>query len=145
MRIRDLLRSSLRMRPDRVVIGEVRSGEALDMLQAMNTGHEGSLSTCHANGPAEALHRLETMVLMGDVELPHAVVREQIATAIDLVVHIARTPSGRRITQVAEVGRLDRGELGVRPLVDEGRLAALPTRPVRSATAGAPCAEWVGR
>jgi pilus assembly protein CpaF len=145
VRIRDLLRASLRMRPDRIVVGEVRSGEALDMLQAMNTGHEGSLSTCHANGPAEALHRLETLVLMGEVDLPHAVVREQIATAVDLVVHIARTPSGRRITEVAEVGRLDGGNLGVRPLVEDGRLAALPTRPVRSAPAGVPCAEWVGR
>ena len=78
VRIRDLVRAALRMRPDRIVVGEVRAGEALDMLQAMNTGHEGSLSTCHANGPLDALRRLETMVLMGDVELPHAVVREQV-------------------------------------------------------------------
>ena len=77
VRIRELVRAALRMRPDRIVVGEVRSGEALDMLQAMNTGHEGSLSTCHANGPLDALRRLETMVLMGDVDLPHTVVREQ--------------------------------------------------------------------
>ncbi|MGZ4707637.1 MAG: CpaF family protein, partial [Acidimicrobiales bacterium] len=103
VRIRDLVRASLRMRPDRIVVGEVRSGEALDMLQAMNTGHEGSLSTCHANGAVEALRRLETLVLMGDVDLPHAVVREQVSTAVDLVVHVARTPSGRRVIDVAEV------------------------------------------
>jgi pilus assembly protein CpaF len=145
VRIRDLVRSSLRMRPDRIIVGEVRSGEALDMLQAMNTGHEGSLSTCHANGPAEALLRLETMVLMGDVELPHAVVREQLALALDLVVHIARTPTGRRVVDVAEVESVDRGVLGVRSLVDDGRLAAVPGRPLRSAAAGPPPADWIGR
>ena len=128
VRIRDLLRSSLRMRPDRIVVGEVRSGEALDMLQAMNTGHEGSLSTCHANGPAEALHRLETMVLMGDVDLPHGVVREQIASAVDLVVHIARSPSGRRVTEVAEVGRVEQGVLGRAP-AGGARPARRPSRP----------------
>ena len=94
VRIRDLVRAALRMRPDRIVVGEVRAGEALDMLQAMNTGHEGSLSTCHANGPGEAVSRLETMVLMGDVDLPHAAVREQVVSAVDLVVHIARQPRG---------------------------------------------------
>ncbi len=143
VRIRDLVRASLRMRPDRIVVGEVRSGEALDMLQAMNTGHEGSLSTCHANGAVEALRRLETMVLMGDVDLPHAVVREQIATAVDLVVHVARTPTGRRVVDVAEVGQVFHGELGVRSLLDDGRLAALTRRAPRSPAAGGPCAEWV--
>jgi len=145
VRIRDLVRAALRMRPDRIVVGEVRSGEALDMLQAMNTGHEGSLSTCHANGPVEALRRLETLVLMGDVDLPHAVVREQIAGAVDLVVHIARTGSGRRVVDVAEVGRVDRfGRLDARSLVHEGRLGDLPHRPARFASAGEPLAEWVG-
>ena len=104
VRVRDLVRNALRMRPDRIVVGEVRAGEALDMLQAMNTGHEGSLSTCHANSPADALRRLETLVLMGDVALPLAAVREQVRSALDLVVQIARRPDGgRRVVAVAEV------------------------------------------
>ena len=145
VRIRDLVRASLRMRPDRIVVGEVRSGEALDMLQAMSTGHEGSLSTCHANSPADALRRLETMVLMGDVDLPHAVVREQIASAVDLVVQIARAPQGtRRVVDVAEVGVIDdRGGLAVRSLMDDGRLAALPVRPARSIDAGPADPAWL--
>ncbi|HTN79367.1 MAG TPA: ATPase, T2SS/T4P/T4SS family [Acidimicrobiales bacterium] len=102
--IRDLVRNALRMRPDRIVVGEVRGAEALDMLQAMNTGHEGSLSTCHANSPDDALRRIETMVLMGDVQLPLAAVREQVHASLDLVVHLARRTDGtRRITAVAEV------------------------------------------
>ena len=102
--VRDLVRNALRMRPDRIVVGEVRGPEALDMLQAMNTGHEGSLSTCHANSPADALRRLETMVLTGDVALPLDAVRDQLAAAVDLVVQIARHPDGRRaVTDVAEV------------------------------------------
>ncbi|MGZ4726120.1 MAG: CpaF family protein [Acidimicrobiales bacterium] len=145
VRIRDLVRASLRMRPDRIVVGEVRSGEALDMLQAMNTGHEGSLSTCHANGAVEALRRLETLVLMGDVDLPHAVVREQVSTAVDLVVHVARTPSGRRVIDVAEVGRVIRGDLAVRSLVAGGRLVGLPERAARSGAAGDPEPGWLER
>ena len=94
--IRDLVRNALRMRPDRLVVGEVRGGEALDMVQAMNTGHDGSLSTCHASGPAQALRRLETMVLTAGVELPLVAVREQLAGAIDLVVHVARGRHGSR-------------------------------------------------
>jgi pilus assembly protein CpaF len=102
--LRDLVRNSLRMRPDRIIVGEVRGAEALDMLQAMNTGHEGSMSTCHANTPIDALRRVETMVLMGDVELPLIAVRQQIASAVDLVVQIARTDSAqRRIVDVSEV------------------------------------------
>ena len=102
--IRDLVRNSLRMRPDRIVIGEVRGGEALDMLQAMNTGHDGSLSTVHANTPRDAIARLETMVLMAGLDLPSRAIREQIASAIDLVVQIARLRDGsRRITHVTEV------------------------------------------
>ena len=104
VRVRDLVRNALRMRPDRIVVGEVRGAEALDMLQAMNTGHEGSLSTCHANSPADALRRLETMVLMGEVALPLAAVREQVQASLDLVVHVARRPGGARaVVAVAEV------------------------------------------
>ena len=102
--IRDLVRNALRMRPDRIVVGEVRGGEALDMLQAMNTGHDGSISTIHANSPRDALSRLETMVLMAGVDLPMRAVRDQIASAVDLVVHQARLRDGsRRITHVSEV------------------------------------------
>jgi pilus assembly protein CpaF len=102
--VRTLLRAALRMRPDRIVVGEVRGGEALDMLQAMNTGHRGSLTTAHANGPYEALLRLETMALMGGVEIPLAAVREQIRRGIEIVVHQERTSDGsRRITSVSEV------------------------------------------
>jgi len=102
--IRDLVRNSLRMRPDRIVVGEVRDGAALDMLQAMNTGHDGSLATAHSNGPRDSLSRLETMVLMAGVDLPVRAIREQIASAIDLVVHQSRLKDGsRRITHVTEV------------------------------------------
>ncbi len=102
--IRDLVRNALRMRPDRIVVGEVRGGEALDMLQAMNTGHDGSLSTVHANAPRDALARLETMVLMSGIELPVRAIREQIASAIDLIVHQARFRDGsRRITHITEI------------------------------------------
>ncbi|MEX0658936.1 MAG: CpaF family protein [Egibacteraceae bacterium] len=102
--IRDLVRNALRMRPDRIIVGEVRGGETLDMLQAMNTGHDGSLSTVHANSPRDAIARLETMVLMGGVDLPVRAIREQIASAIDLIVHVTRLRDGtRRITHVTEV------------------------------------------
>ena len=102
--IRELLRNSLRMRPDRIVVGEVRGGEALDMLQAMNTGHEGSLSTLHANSPRDALARLETMVLMAGLDLPIRAIREQVASALDLVVHLARMRDGsRRVVEISEV------------------------------------------
>ncbi len=106
--IRDLVRNSLRMRPDRIVVGEVRSGEALDMMQAMNTGHEGSLSTIHANSPRDALSRLETMVLMSGVELTIRAIREQIGSALDLLVQIARHRDGSRtISRVAEITGLE--------------------------------------
>lgn len=102
--IRDLVRNALRMRPDRIIVGEVRSGEALDMLQAMNTGHDGSLTTAHANSPRDALARLETMVLMSGLDLPLRAIREQIASSIDLVVHQARLRDGsRKITYITEV------------------------------------------
>jgi pilus assembly protein CpaF len=104
--IRDLLRNALRMRPDRIVIGEVRGAEALDLLTALNTGHDGALSTVHANSPADALSRLETLALMAGVGLPHAAVAEQVQRGIDLVVHLERQPDGaRRVTEIAEVGR----------------------------------------
>ena len=102
--IRMLVRNALRMRPDRIVVGEVRSGEALDMLQAMNTGHDGSLTTAHANNPRDLLSRLETMVLMAGVDLPVRAIREQIASAVDLIVHQSRLRDGtRRITHITEV------------------------------------------
>jgi pilus assembly protein CpaF len=108
--IRDLLRNALRMRPDRLVVGEVRGGEALDMLQAMNTGHEGSMSTAHANSPQDLLRRLETMALMSDVDLPVDHVREQIAATIDVIVHMARHADGRRvIARVTAVEGMSRG------------------------------------
>ena len=102
--IRELVRNALRMRPDRIIVGEVRSGEALDMLQAMNTGHEGSMSTGHANSPRDMLARVETMVLMAGVDLPLRAIREQIASAVDLIVHQARMKDGsRRIVNITEV------------------------------------------
>jgi pilus assembly protein CpaF len=106
--IRDLLRNALRMRPDRIIIGECRSGEALDMLQAMNTGHEGSLTTVHANSPRDALSRVETMTLMAGFDLPVRAVREQLSSALDLMVHLTRLKDGtRRVTQVTEVGHME--------------------------------------
>jgi pilus assembly protein CpaF len=102
--IRDLLINALRMRPDRIVVGEVRGGEALDMLQAMNTGHDGSLSTLHANTARDALRRLETMVLMAGMDLPLRAIREQVASALDCIIHLERLRDGsRRVVQVAEV------------------------------------------
>jgi pilus assembly protein CpaF len=105
---RDLVRNALRMRPDRIIVGEVRGGEALDMLQAMNTGHDGSLSTLHANAPRDALARLETMVLMAGIELPVRAIREQAASAIDVLVHLSRLRDGtRRLTQICEVNGME--------------------------------------
>ncbi len=106
--IRDLVRNSLRMRPDRVVVGEVRDASALDMLQAMNTGHDGSICTLHSNGPRDTLARMETMVLMAGMELPVRAIREQVASAVDLIVHQARFKDGsRRITHVTEVESME--------------------------------------
>lgn len=106
--IRDLVRNALRMRPDRIVVGEVRSGEALDMLQAMNTGHEGSLTTAHANSPRDALSRLETMVLMSGFEMPVKAIREQISSAIELILQQSRLKDGsRRITYITEVQHME--------------------------------------
>lgn len=114
--IRDLIKSSLRMRPDRIVVGEVRGAEALDMLQAMNTGHDGSLSTGHSNGPKDMLTRLETMVLMG-MNMPIDAIRTQIASAIDIIVHLARQrDKSRKVVQIAEVGDYKNGEIELTPL-----------------------------
>jgi pilus assembly protein CpaF len=108
IRIRELVRNALRMRPDRIIVGEVRGPETLDMLQAMNTGHEGSLTTIHANSPRDALSRLETLVMTAGVELPHRAIREQIASAFDLLVHVTRLVDGsRRITHITEVLRME--------------------------------------
>jgi pilus assembly protein CpaF len=115
--VRDLVRNALRMRPDRIVVGEVRGAEALDMLQAMNTGHPGSMSTAHANSPQELIVRLETMALMSDVDLPVSHVREQIANTLDLVVHMARLPAGRRVVaRIAAVEGLREGRAVLRDL-----------------------------
>jgi pilus assembly protein CpaF len=101
---RDLVRNALRMRPDRIVIGEVRGGEAIDMLQAMNTGHDGSLTTIHANTPRDALSRLETMIQMTGMRLSDRAMRQQVAAAIDLVIQVARLSDGtRRLTSISEI------------------------------------------
>jgi len=108
--IRDLLRNALRMRPDRIVIGEVRGAEALDLLTALNTGHDGVLSTVHANSPDDALRRVETLALMAGVGLPHDAIREQLARGLDLIVHMTRNHGGaRRVTEVGEVLRAAAG------------------------------------
>jgi len=151
VRIRELVRNALRMRPDRIVVGEVRGPEALDMLQAMNTGHEGSLSTCHANSPDDALRRLETMVLMGDVDLPLAAVRTQVESALDLVVQVARRPDGtRRIVAVAEVVEAagwvstdGRPPPRTRPVAGPDGVISLPRRGARAPVCPAPDQAWV--
>jgi pilus assembly protein CpaF len=139
VRIRELVRNALRMRPDRIVVGECRGAEALDMLQAMNTGHEGSLSTCHANSADDALRRVETMVLMAEVALPLTAVREQVVSSLDLVVQIARRPGGaRRVVAVAEVSPAiaDDGRVTTRLLADEASVVARPARRSRAGDAG---------
>ncbi len=140
--MRDLVRNALRMRPDRIIVGEVRGGEALDMLQAMNTGHEGSLTTVHANSPRDCLSRIETMVLMAGVELPLAAIRSQIASAIDLIIQQARLLDGsRRIVRIAEVVGMESGVITMQDLFSfdqsgvnesgtvEGRFRAYGIRP----------------
>lgn len=130
--IRALVRNALRMRPDRIIVGEVRGGEALDMISALTTGHEGSLSTLHASSPDEALRRLVTLALMGDLELPWVAVADQVASAVDLVVHQARDATGaRRVVEIAEVRRSPDGPMAVRlcrwrPGPDGGRFTWSP-------------------
>jgi len=115
--IRDLVRNSLRMRPDRIIVGEVRGKESFDMMQAMNTGHEGSITTLHANSPVDALNRLETMILMNEMSIPVGAVRGYIENAIDIVIQIDRLTDGRRkITSISEVNGLDNGEIVVREI-----------------------------
>ena len=115
--IRDLVRNSLRMRPDRIIVGEVRGAEAFDMLQAMNTGHEGSLTTLHANGCLDALNRLETMVLMNGIEIPVKAIRDYIQDAINVIVNISRLSDGRRkITEIAEITGIKDGEIMINPI-----------------------------
>jgi pilus assembly protein CpaF len=118
--IRDLVKNALRMRPDRIVVGECRGGEALDMLQAMNTGHDGSLTTTHANSPREAISRLETLVLMGGLDLPSRAIREQIAGAVNVIVQQSRLSDGtRKVTSITEVvGIDDEGEIELRPIFE---------------------------
>ena len=115
--IRDLIKSSLRMRPERIVVGEVRGAEALDMLQAMNTGHDGSLSTGHANSTKDMLSRLETMVLQGAEGLPLEAVRQQIASAIDIIIHLSRLRDhSRKTMEITEVIGYENGEIILNPL-----------------------------
>jgi pilus assembly protein CpaF len=115
--IRDLIRSALRLRPDRIVIGEIRGGEALDLLQALNTGHAGSMSTIHANSPIDCLRRVETCALLSGIDIPLSALRAQVASAIDAVVHTARLSDGsRKVVSVAEVLPLESGEYRVREL-----------------------------
>jgi pilus assembly protein CpaF len=133
--IRDLVRNALRMRPDRIVVGECRGGEALDMLQAMNTGHDGSLTTTHANSPREAAARLETLALMAGIELPVRAIREQIASSIHLIVQQSRFSDGsRKITAIAELAGIgEDGDLQIRHLFDFSRTGTDPDGKVRGA------------
>jgi pilus assembly protein CpaF len=144
--VRELVRAALRMRPDRLVVGEVRGAEALDMLQALNTGHDGSLSTVHANSPVDALTRLETLVLLGAAALPLAAVRSQLAAAVDGLVQVARRPGGvRRVEAVAEIVG-DRDTVTARALFERrgGTLVpvASPRRPARRIEVVAPEPAW---
>lgn len=116
--IRDLIHSALRLRPDRIVIGEIRGGESLDLLQALNTGHSGSMSTIHANSPLDCLRRIETCALLSGIEIPLAALRSQVASAIDVVIHTARLTDGsRKVVSIAEVLPLDDGDYKVQELV----------------------------
>ena len=115
--IRDLIKSSLRMRPERIIVGECRGGEALDMLQAMNTGHDGSLSTGHANSTEDMLSRLETMVLQGAAGLPLEAIRQQIASAVDIIIHLSRLrDKSRKTMEITEVVGYENGKIKLNPL-----------------------------
>jgi pilus assembly protein CpaF len=130
--IRELVRNALRMRPDRIVVGECRGGEALDMLQAMNTGHDGSLTTIHANSPRDVVARLETMVLMAGMDLPVAAIRDQIASAVHLIVQQARAADGRRrIVEITEVTGIEGSRVLMQPVFrwERGRFVACDTMP----------------
>ena len=126
--IRDLVINSLRMRPDRIIVGEVRGKEAFDMLQAMNTGHEGSMTTMHANGPEDALNRLETMVLMNGVEIPVSAIRDYIEGAIQIVVQVKRLSDGRRrISEINEITGIENGEIKQKKIFEFIQRGVLPT------------------
>ena len=148
--IRQLVRNALRMRPDRIIVGEVRGAETLDMLQAMNTGHEGSLSTCHANSPDDVISRLETMVLFDGGAVPLAAVRDQINAAVDMVVHVSRRPQGqRRITSLAVIDRSEARDDSRRPrlrqIADEHRLHSLPMVEPRFPDLPEPDPQWLSQ
>ena len=136
VRTRDLVRNALRMRPDRIIVGEVRGAEVLDMMQAMNTGHDGSLSTLHANSPRDAISRVETMVLMSGIDLPTRAIREQLASTIELLVHISRLRDGTRARDAdlrrRRDGRRHRDPQRHLPVRPQGRRRG--TGPVRSAS-----------
>ncbi len=134
--IRELVRNSLRMRPDRIIVGEVRGAEALDMLQAMNTGHDGSMSTVHANSPRDALHRIETMVLMAGYDLPVRAIRQQVSSALDLIVHLDRFEDGsRRVSHITEVQRMESDVITLQDLF-EFKIESIAAD--RTITGGAP-------
>jgi pilus assembly protein CpaF len=143
--IRDLVRNSLRMRPNRIVVGEVRGWETIDMLQAMNTGHEGSLSTVHANTPRDALRRLETMTLLGGVDLPLRAIREQIASSIDLIVHLARDARGRRyVAEIAEIEGMESDVVAMADLFTRARSSGDPAPLKRTAVSSRRLAKRMG-
>ncbi len=141
--VRSLVRNALRMRPDRIIVGEVRGGEAIDMLQAMNTGHEGSMSTAHANTSIDLLSRLETMALMSDLDLPVTHVREQIASALDLIVHASRLSDGRRaVTAIAAVEGLRGGAIATETVFERARRRATSHHVGRAARRTPPGSAW---
>jgi pilus assembly protein CpaF len=131
---RDLVKNSLRMRPDRIIVGECRGGETLDMLQAMNTGHEGSMTTCHANSPRDALKRLEMMSLMAGIDLPLRVIREQIASGINLIIQISRMAGGRRaVTSILEVDGLESEQILTQPIFEyRSQMSSLENTGIRA-------------
>jgi len=127
IQIRDLVRNALRMRPDRIIVGEVRGGEALDMLQAMNTGHDGSMSTVHANNPRDAINRLETLVLLAGTELPSRAIRGQIASAVNVIVQTERLRGGsRKIVSIAEVLGMVDGEIAMKEVFAFRQIVVTP-------------------
>jgi len=139
--IRDLVRNALRMRPDRIIVGECRGGEALDMLQAMNTGHDGSLTTVHANSPRDVVARLEVMVLMAGVDIPVLAIREQIASAVDVVIQQARRSDGvRRITEITEITGIENGRIQMQPIfrLNQSRSASGGAEPAFTACGHVP-------
>ena len=146
MSIRDLLRNALRMRPDRIVVGEVRGPEALDMLQAMNTGHDGSLSTVHCNSPRDAVSRIETMVLMAGFDLPVRAIREQVASALHLIVHTERLHDGsRKVVRITEVQRMEGDQVTLRTYSSSTSTGRLRTAASRSARVDRPASDVQGR